>query len=305
MKILKYLQVAVESIVAHKLRAILTMLGIIIGVAAVLTTMGIGRGAASSMTERIASQGTNLLTLSPGASFSGGLAGEGGSAGTLTMGDVTALSDRTLHPALQLVAPAYGSSTRLVYEGNNTQSTVNGVTPEYATVRNMTLASGRFLSDEDNEQQNRVVVLGSSLTEDLFGTENPVGLSIRINGEPYEVVGVLEETGGFGQNPDTQAFVPLDVAQGRLFNATRYRGEYTVSTVYLQAVDGQTEAAKLEVEMTLRLRHGLSASDDNDFNISDQAAGTVSSFVNEAQTGGFGGGGIPGVGGGPPPQGGN
>jgi putative ABC transport system permease protein len=163
MKILKYLQVAVESIVAHKLRAILTMLGIIIGVAAVLTTMGIGRGAASSMTERIASQGTNLLTLSPGASFSGGLAGEGGSAGTLTMGDVTALSDRTLHPALQLVAPAYGSSTRLVYEGNNTQSTVNGVTPEYATVRNMTLASGRFLSDEDNEQQNRVVVLGVQL----------------------------------------------------------------------------------------------------------------------------------------------
>ena len=272
MKILRYLQVAIESIIAHKLRAILTMLGIIIGVAAVLTTMGIGRGAAASVTERIASQGTNLLTISPGASFSGGLAGAGGSAGTLTMGDVAALADKSLHPSVQLVAPSYGSNTRLVYEGTNTQNTVNGVTADYAAVRNMTIASGRFIAGEDNQAQSRVVVLGSSLVEDLFGGENPIGLSIRINGEPYEVIGVLEEVGGFGQNPDTQAFVPLDVAQGRLFNAARYRGEYTVSTLYIQAADGQTEEAKLQIEMTLRLRHGLSAGDENDFNVFDQAS---------------------------------
>ena len=113
MKVVKYLQVALESITAHKLRAILTMLGIIIGVAAVLITMGIGRGAAANITERIESQGTNLVTISPGASNTGGLAGAAGSASTLTMGDVEALMDSDLHPALTLVAPEYGANACL------------------------------------------------------------------------------------------------------------------------------------------------------------------------------------------------
>jgi putative ABC transport system permease protein len=266
--------VALESIVAHKLRAILTMLGIIIGVAAVLTTMGIGRGAAASITERIESQGTNLLTISPGSSSVGGLSGGAGSASTLTMGDVAALQDTSLHPALALVAPEYSANARLVYGDTNTQNTVTGLTADYAQVRNLEIASGRFLEPTDNQDQSHVVVLGSELAVDLFGGENPVGLSLRINGEPFQVVGVLEESGGFGRtSPDMQAYVPIEVAQGRLFNADRYRGEYTVTGISVQSVNSsQTDAAQAQIEITLRLRHNLRADEENDFDIFDQAS---------------------------------
>jgi putative ABC transport system permease protein len=274
MRIAKYLQVALESIVAHKLRAILTMLGIIIGVAAVLITMGIGRGAASNITEQIESQGTNLLTVSPGASFVGGLSGGAGSASTLTMGDVEALADARLHPALARVAPEYSDNARLVYGDTNTQNSVTGVTADYAVVRKLSVASGRFLEPDDNQNQAHVAVLGSELAADLFSGANPVGLSIRIDGEPFQVVGVLEETGGFGRtSPDMQAYVPIEVAQGRLFNASRYRGEYTVSSVNIEVISqDQVDAAKRQVETTLRLRHNLRADQDNDFNLFDQAS---------------------------------
>jgi putative ABC transport system permease protein len=274
MRIIRYLQVALESIVAHKLRAILTMLGIIIGVAAVLTTMGIGRGASANITESIESQGTNLLTISPGASSSGGVSSGGGSAITLTMGDADALIDSTLHPAVELVAPSYSANAQLVYGDTNTREQINGVTTDYAKVRNLVVASGRFLTEEDVAQQSHVVVLGSELAGDLFADVNPVGLSVRIGGQPFQVVGVLEETGGFGRNtPDVQAFVPLKIAQGRLFNAPRYRGEYTVSTINIQVVSSdQVDAAKQQVETTLRLRHNRTADDDNDFEIFDQAS---------------------------------
>ena len=274
MKAIRYLRVALESIVAHKLRAILTMLGIIIGVAAVLTTMGIGRGAATNITESIESQGTNLLTISPGASTEGGLSGSSGSAGTLTMGDVEALQDTTLHPSLALIAPEYSATAQLVYADTNTQNTVAGVTADYAQVRNQEVASGRYLTPADSQEQAHVVVLGSEMVADLFESENPVGLSVRINGEPFRVIGVLEEVGGFGRNnPDTQAFVPIEVAQGRLFNADRYRGEYTVDSIYVEVVNqDQTDAAQRQIETTLRLRHKLRADQENDFDIFDQAS---------------------------------
>jgi len=274
MKVFKYLQVALESIVAHKMRAILTMLGIIIGVAAVLVTMGIGRGAASNITERIESQGTNLLTINPGASSAGGLSGASGSAGTLTMGDARALANRELHPGIEWVAPEYGSNARLVVGSTNTQNTVTGVTAAYATVRNLEIATGRFLTEEEIEAQSQVVVLGSELAVDLYGPEDPLGLSVRIDAQPFQVVGVLKESGGFGRNtPDEQAYVPIGLAQGRLFNAPRYRGEYTVSSLNVQAVSSdQVDAAEQQIETTLRLRHNLQASDENDFNIFNQAS---------------------------------
>jgi putative ABC transport system permease protein len=274
MKVLKYFQVAFESIVAHKLRAILTMLGIIIGVAAVLVTMGIGRGAAANITERIESQGTNLLTINPGASSSGGVSGASGSAGTTTIADAQALRDQSLHPAVALVAPEYSDNARLIYGDTNSQNSVVGVTNEYVDVRNLTVASGRFLNEAEITEQNQVTVLGSELAAELFDGENPVGLTLRIEAQPFQVVGVLEETGGFGRNtPDEQAFVPLGIAQGRLFNAPRYRGEYTVSSINVEAVAAdQVDAAEAQVEMTLRMRHNLTPEQDNDFNIFNQAS---------------------------------
>jgi putative ABC transport system permease protein len=274
MKFFQYLPVALESIAGHKMRAILTMLGIIIGVTAVLTTMGIGRGAAANITARIESQGTNLLVVYPGASTSGGVRSAAGSSSTLTMGDVADLQNTQLHPKLARVAPEYNSNAQLAVGDTNTNNSIVGTTADYATIRNMTTSSGRFLTTEDNRQQSHVAVLGSELATDLFAAQDPLGQSVRIDGEPFLVIGVLKEVGGFGRdNADTQAFVPIEVAQGRLFNATRYRGEYTVTGISIQAAQSdQTDAAKLEIEMTLRLRHLLRADQDNDFRIFDQAS---------------------------------
>ncbi len=274
MKAFKYVQVAIESILAHKMRAILTMLGIIIGVAAVLITLGIGRGAAASITRNVTSQGTNLLTITPGSVSVGGVAGGSGSANTLTMGDAAALTDKTLHPAVDMVEPEYSGSAQLVYNGSNTRNTVIGTTADYLTIHNSEIASGRFLSADDMVQQNHVVVLGYTAATDLFSNTNPVGEFVRINGEPFQVIGVLAESGGFGRNnPDSQAYVPLEVAQGRLFNAPRYRGEYTVNIITVMAVDAASvDAAQAQVEATLRLRHNLGADDDNDFEMFNQAS---------------------------------
>jgi len=274
MKVIRYLRVAIESILAHKLRAILTMLGIIIGVAAVLITMGIGRGAAASITERIESQGTNLLSISPGATSSGGMREASGSARTLTIGDAQALMDQSLHPAIAQVAPEYGANAQLVYGSTNTNNQITGVTAVYAGVRSLEVASGRFLTAEEVEAQSQVVVLGSELATDLFGSADPLGQGVRIEGQPFQVVGVLAESGGFGRNtPDEQAYVPIGLAQGRLFNAPRYRGEYTVTSLNVQAARAdQVDAAEQQTETTLRLRHSLKTEDENDFNIFNQAS---------------------------------
>jgi putative ABC transport system permease protein len=141
-------------------------------------------------------------------------------------------------------------------------------------VRNLEVASGRFLTDEEIENQSQVAVLGSELAGELFEDENPVGLTMGINGQRFQIVGVLEETGGFGRNtPDEQAFVPIGIAQGRLFNAPRYRGDYTVSSINVQAANSeQVDAAEKEIEMTLRLRHNLGPDTENDFSIFNQAS---------------------------------
>lgn len=261
MKLLKYLRVAFESILANKLRSSLTMLGIIIGVAAVLSTMGIGAGAAASITSDIESQGTNLLTVSASA----------GSA--LTMGDAAALADATYYPDLALVAPEYTANTTLTNGENESASQVTGATAEYVVVRNLTIEYGRFLTAEEVDNNVRVVVLGATVAQDLFDV-NPVGQRLRIENEIFQVIGVLEAEGGqgFGSNDD-RAFVPISVAQDRLFDASRYRGAYTITGIGIQVVSSERlDAAEQQVEQALRMRHRLDSDDDNDFTLSNQAS---------------------------------
>jgi len=197
-----------------------------------------------------------------------------GSARTLTIGDAQALMDQSLHPAIAQVAPEYGANAQLVYGSTNTNNQITGVTAVYAGVRSLEVASGRFLTAEEVEAQSQVVVLGSELATDLFGSADPLGQGVRIEGQPFQVVGVLAESGGFGRNtPDEQAYVPIGLAQGRLFNAPRYRGEYTVTSLNVQAARAdQVDAAEQQTETTLRLRHSLKTEDENDFNIFNQAS---------------------------------
>jgi putative ABC transport system permease protein len=266
MKLLKYLGVALASIRVHKLRAILTMLGIIIGIAAVLVTVGIGSGAAASITERIESSGTNLLTVSSGR--------RGSSAGAaLTLADAEVLSNPARFPTLKLVAPQYTGSATLANGATDGTYQVVGATPAYGEARALDLASGAFLTEEQVAQNTNVVVLGASVAEDLFGGQDPLGQSVRIADALFQVTGVLESSGssGFGSS-DSQAYVPIAVALGRLFNVQRYRGSYTISGITIEVVsEDQLDAAELEVEQVLRLRHGLGTDDENNFTISNQA----------------------------------
>ncbi|MBV7331568.1 ABC transporter permease [Chloroflexi bacterium TSY] len=253
MKVLRYFGVAIDSIVAHKMRAILTMLGIIIGVAAVLSTMGIGSGAAADITESIESSGTNLLTVSAGSS------GGGANASTLTMADASTLGDPTAFPDLALVAPQYTGNATLTRDGEEGGYQVVGTTETYAAVTNLDIETGTFFTADQVENNERVVVLGGTVASDLFGNAEPVGQTVRINNNLFQVIGTLEESGGGGfGSTDNQTFVPINVAQGLLFHAERYRGSYTVSTISIQVASSERiDAAELQIEQLLRLRHGL------------------------------------------------
>ena len=282
MKLVRYFPVAVESITANKMRAGLTMLGIIIGVAAVLIILGIGRGASANILGEVASQGTTRLTVSPGTASDED--GAGSPVQTLTMGDVKVLSNPAFHPDVMQVVPQYGGNIQLVAGSNNTQIRVTGTTAAYADVHRLELAEGRFLTEDEISQMSNVIVIGPTVATDLFERRQVVGESVRIGGEPFTVVGVLAESGnaGFGSNDDS-GFIPIGVAHGRIFNVPRYRGEYVVTSISADAVsEERVEAAERQIEQTLRLRHGLGADDDNDFAISTQASllDTISSVTN-------------------------
>ena len=278
MKLVRYFPVAVDSIAANKMRAGLTMLGIIIGVAAVLTIMGIGRGASEDILGEVASQGTTRLTIRPAA------ASNGEPAQTLTMGDVAMLSNSAFHPDVKQVVPQYGDNMQLVAGSETTRAQVTGTTAAYAGVHSLELAEGRFLTENEVSQMSRVIVIGTTVAKELFGEVQVVGESLRIDGEPFAIVGVLAESGnaGFGSN-DESGFIPIGVAQGRIFNVSRYRGEYVVTSIAADAVsEERVDAAEHQIEQTLRLHHGLTADDDNDFTISTQASllDTIRSVTN-------------------------
>ncbi len=266
MKIVKYFGVALESIRAHKMRAILTMLGIIIGVAAVLITVGIGSGTAASITSRIQSSGTNLLTITSGS--------RGSTSGAkLTLADVAVIDDASVFPTVLKTAPQYSSNETLTNGSSSGSYQVVGTTADYAAVHAKNLGSGAFLSEANVEENQNVAVLGATVASDLFGGQEPVGKSLRVGDALFTVVGVLESSGssGFGSS-DSQVYVPLDVALGRLFNVARDRGSYTISSLSVQVRDeSELDSTATQIEQVLRLRHGLGASDSNDFSISNQA----------------------------------
>ena len=267
MKLFRYFSVALTSIFAHKLRAGLTMLGIIIGVTAVLLTTGFGSGAAVEITSSIQSGGINLLTISSGSS-------RGSSAATMTMADAATIADKSIFPELVYVAPQYSSNATLTNGGEEGSYQVVGTTANYAIVTDLDIEYGQFFTAEQVEQKASVVVIGYTVAGDLFGSsEAALGQTVRINNNAFQVIGVLKEVGGrgFGSN-DSRTFVPIEVAQGRLFNATRHRGSYSVSTISIQAATAEgMDAAAKHLEQILRMRHGLGADDENDFTISNQA----------------------------------
>jgi putative ABC transport system permease protein len=260
---------SLDSLSANKLRSMLTVLGIVIGVAAVIAMLSIGQGAQHSITSQIESVGTNLVFVSPGAVRQGGVSSGAGSAGTLTMDDANALVNL---PNVVAVAPEVDGRAQVTYLGQNLNTRVIGVTPDYQTLRNFTMADGEFVSQSNLVARSSVVVLGSAVADQLFGgTAGAVGQNVRIRGQPYRVIGVLTSKGGTGfLNQDDQILVPLTTAQTRLVGTSFFRGANVINTINIEADSpNNVQTVITEVTDVMRTRHNTSPGTD-DFTVSSQ-----------------------------------
>lgn len=264
------LRTALASLGANKLRSSLTLLGVVIGVAAVISLMSIGRGAQQVITSNIQALGTNLLFVRPGAEFQGGISQGPGSASTLTLEDAYALLDEDFAPSVQAVAPELRTGGQLVAGRTNTFSSIVGATPEYLQVRNLSMSMGQFISEFHVDNRTEVVVLGSAVSERLFGLRNPVGQHVRINGRQFTIIGVLESAGGGPQGIfDDQALVPITTAYYRLASRRTTQGGISIQTINVQAKSEDVmDSAAREVANILRFRHRIAGEDD--FTITSQ-----------------------------------
>ena len=268
-KLLMVLRVALGALTLHKSRSFLTMLGVVIGVGAVIALVAAGESAQAQVVSQFESLGSNLLTVSPWTNFGFSRSGLQSSTNELTMDDVDAID--ALATTVALIAPSYSTNATMTYAGDTTSANVTGVTADYATVNNWKLTSGRFITADDNENLAMVVVLGPGMVEDLFGSTsvNPVGETVRINRQNYEVIGVLESKGSTGpQNQDSVVMMPLRTAQLKLGGA----GTTQVSSISLQVRSAdEMDLAQAQVTAILRAQHGLATGADNDFRVQNQA----------------------------------
>ncbi len=273
------LSTAWVGVVTHKLRSFLTMLGIVIGVAAVIALMSIGRGATASILANIESMGSDLVTISPGAFTFGGVRGAGGGTTTLTLEDAEAISQQV--PYISSVAPSYSSNLQLVVGGENMNAQVTGVTPEYWEVQNLEIANGAFFTEYDYQRGTKLAVLGSNVKEMLFGDADPIGQQVRMGTIIVRVVGVLDSKGGMWGSPDDGILIPLTALQQAVAQPRTAQGERVVSSIALTVSD-EEQAGYVVAEITslLRSRHRLSSLDDDDFSIISMEE--ISSMLAEA-----------------------
>ncbi len=263
MMIFEIIRVAFASIRANKLRAGLTMLGVIIGVAAVITVVALSTGAQRAVEDRIQALGANLLSIMSGQSFMGGRASE--QRVSLTVDDALALArDGTLIAA---VVPELQRSLQVAYVNRNANLNIIGTTANYAAVRNTKVTHGRMFTEGEDEGRQRYAVVGSAVPT-MFDI-NPaamIGRTIQIRGLPFEVIGVLEPKGSQGWiNPDEQILIPLKTAQYRIFGTDRLR------SIAVQVKDNVTlEAGMVDIERIMRREHKIRPGDDNDFQIRNQ-----------------------------------
>jgi len=261
MSLLHTVETGLRSLLGHRLRSVLTTLGILFGVAAVISTVGIGQASSDSVAARISSLGTNLLTISPGSTFAGGVFGGGGSANTLTMADVTGLSDKENAPDISAVAPVSQARESLVDASNNWSTTVSGSTPDWLAANARTMGSGVFISASDVSTRSQVIVLGSTTAANLGAAVDDL---VTVKGVPFTVIGILAPTGsqGFG-NQDDLAIVPLTTAQDELVG-----GAGSVQRILLSASSQATlGSAYLEADQILLQTHHITNASQADFTI--------------------------------------
>lgn len=267
MNFVENIRIALRGLKSNKLRSILTMLGIIIGVGAVIIMVAIGQGAKASVAGQIQGLGSNLLIVTPGQSNTGGIKGGMGSLTNMTLDDVNAIKNGA--DAVANVAPSTSKQVQVVFGSQNTSTQVIGTTPSYADVRNQQASIGRFFTDQENQNNAQVAVVGTTVVQDLTGNPNAniVGQTINIDQVPFEVIGILQSKGSSGaSNNDDQILVPISSAQTRLI------GSNSIRTIYVEAKSSDImDTASTEITQILRQQHGLSFNAANDFTVTSQS----------------------------------
>jgi putative ABC transport system permease protein len=255
--------IALRALRVNKMRSALTMLGIIIGVGAVIAMVAVGTGASRQISEQMASMGSNLLIVLPGSQTSGGIRSGVGGQITLTLDDAEAISREC--PAVQDVAPAHYGVAQIVFGNLNWSTAVWGTTGSIVAVRDWPVASGRPITDEDVRSATKVALLGQTVVDNLFGGIDPLDQIIRIKMIPFRVIGIMEAKGqsGMGQNQDDAVFVPVTTAQKKLFG-TAFPG--MIREILVKAGSAaDLDAAEKQVTQLLRQRHHISGKKDDDF----------------------------------------
>ncbi|MCW2527452.1 MAG: FtsX-like permease family protein [Pseudonocardiales bacterium] len=260
MKFLETFRTALEAITAHRLRSILTMLGILIGVAAVILTVGLGKGAQQEVKAQIGKLGSNLLIVSPGSTTTSGVRGGRGSASTLTTKDATTLADKTVAPDIKAVAPVASSSLSVLSGSTNWTTTVVGTTTDWLGVRDRALSQGRFITQDDIDQARQVIVIGSTVSTELFAGRSAVGQTVTVSGNTFTVIGVMTSIGSSTTtDEDDQAIVPQTTYANRLSTSTN---KSSISTLYIQANSaGSLSAAYQEANAALLTSHSVTTAD--------------------------------------------
>jgi putative ABC transport system permease protein len=267
MNLTESLLTALDSLLTNKMRAALTMLGVIIGVAAVIALLSIGNGVSASIESEIQAIGSNLISVMADTDKSGGYQ-------TLSLRDAEMLADPFYAPVVKDVALVIQGSQPVVYGGRDTRVTVAGITPNYQDMRSQALELGDGLTQDDMETKARVAVLGVNVADDLFpDDEFPIGKTIKIRGVQYEVIGVLKSKGGVDfLTEDDLVYVPFTTAQSRLFRVRTRSGEPAVHAVVVQAQSEELmDEATQQIKDTLRESHDIAYQADDDFTILNQA----------------------------------
>ena len=276
------LKVALRAIWRNKTRSLLTALGIIVGIAAVIAVVSIGQGASTMMVNQINSMGNNMIMIFPASRNTGGVRTGSGGAQTLTAEDGDAIAEDISY-YVRCVSPIVRANGQVIYQENNWATQIQGVSVDFPEVRNWNVAKGVFFDKGEQRQGSRVCVIGQTVSDNLFGENDPIGKVIRIKNMPFKVLGVMEKKGSnnFGQDQDDLIIAPYTtvkrVLQNSIFN------NVNMLNVSLYSLD-DTEAAKKDISALLRQRHKLGRNADDDFDLRDMAEisktiGSVSSLM--------------------------
>ncbi|MCB0502904.1 MAG: ABC transporter permease [Bacteroidetes bacterium] len=263
MRILNLLKIAFKAIVLNKMRSLLTMLGIIIGVASVIAMLAIGEGSKESIRDEISSMGSNMITIRPGDDMRGGVRQAGSAMETLTLEDFQAIKEHATF--ISYVSPVVNGSGQIINGSNNWPSSIYGVNPEYLNIKIVGLQSGSMFTDAEVKTAAKVAVIGQTVVENVFpDIDNPVGQMIRFNNIPFKVIGVLEEKGEntFGQDQDDVVLAPYTTVQKRIL-AIDHLNQIMASAVS----EEDAPKAVTEVSEILRAQHNLLADQQDDFNV--------------------------------------